>query len=158
MAKVKTCLWFDKDGEQAARRYVELVEGSRIEHVLRSPGAWPGGAAGDVILVDFTLVGQAFQALNGDRRVDYGTAASISVECADQAEVDRLWSALTADGGAEIQCGWLRDRWGVPWQIVPAVLPRLLAHEDRALAARVFAAMGAMVKIDIAAIERAAKG
>jgi predicted 3-demethylubiquinone-9 3-methyltransferase (glyoxalase superfamily) len=158
MAKVKTCLWFEKDGEKAVRRYVELVEGSRIEHVMRSPGPWPGGEAGDAIVVDFTLGGQAFQALNGGTRVDYGTAASISVECADQAEVDRLWSALTADGGAEIQCGWLRDRWGVPWQIVPTALPRLLAHEDRAVAARVFAAMGEMVKIDVAALERAAKG
>jgi predicted 3-demethylubiquinone-9 3-methyltransferase (glyoxalase superfamily) len=158
MAKVKTCLWFEKDAEQAVRRYVELVEGSRIEHVMRSPGPWPGGAAGEAIVVDFTLGGQAFQALNGGTRADYGTAASISVECADQAAVDRLWSALTTDGGAEIQCGWLRDRWGVPWQIVPAALPRLLAHEDRAVAARVFAAMSAMVKIDVAALERAAKG
>ncbi len=158
MAKVRTCLWFERDGEQAARRYVELLAESRIEHVQRSPGAWPGGKAGDAIVVDFTLGGQAFQALNGGTRVDYGNAASISVACVDQAEVDRLWGALTADGGAEIQCGWLRDRWGVPWQIVPTALPRLLAHEDRAVAARVFAAMGTMVKIDIAALERAANG
>jgi predicted 3-demethylubiquinone-9 3-methyltransferase (glyoxalase superfamily) len=158
MAKVKTCLWFEKDAEQAVRRYVELVDGSRIEHVVRSPGAWPGGEAGDAIVVNFTLGGQAFQALNGGTRVDYRTAASISVECADQREVDRLWSALTADGGAEIQCGWLRDRWGVPWQIVPTALPRLLAHEDRAVAARVFAAMSGMVKLDVAALERAARG
>ena len=157
MANVKTCLWFERDGEQAVRRYVELVEGSRIERVTRSPGPWPGGEAGDVIVVDFTLGGQAFQALNGGTRVDYGTAASISVECADQAEVDRLWSALTADGGKEIQCGWLRDRWGVPWQSFPTALPRFLAHEDRAVAARAFAAMSAMVKIDLAALERAAK-
>jgi predicted 3-demethylubiquinone-9 3-methyltransferase (glyoxalase superfamily) len=158
MAKVKICLWFEKDAERAVSRYVELVEGSRIENVMRSPGPWPGGEAGEAIVIDFTLGGQAFQALNGGTRVDYGTAASISVECADQAEVDRLWSALTADGGAEIQCGWLRDRWGVPWQIVPTALPRLLAHEDRAVAARVFAAMSGMVKIDVAALERAAKG
>ncbi len=158
MAKVKTCLWFERDAEQAVRRYVELVDGSRLEHLTRSPGAWPGGGPGDTIVVDFTLGGQAFQALNGGTRVDYGNAASISVECADQPQVDRLWSALTEDGGAEIQCGWLRDRWGVPWQIVPAALPRLLAHEDRAVAARVFAAMTRMVKIDVAALERAAKG
>jgi len=158
MAKVRTCLWFERDAEQAVRRYVELVPASHIEHVQRSPGAWPGGKAGDCIVVDFTLGEQAFQALNGGSRVDYATAASISVACADQAEVDRLWAALTADGGAEIQCGWLRDRWGVPWQIVPTALPRLLAHADPAVAARVFAAMTAMVKIDIAALERAAKG
>jgi predicted 3-demethylubiquinone-9 3-methyltransferase (glyoxalase superfamily) len=158
MARVRTCLWFERDAEQAVSRYVELVPASHIEHVQRSPGQWPGGEAGDVIVIDFTLGGQAFQALNGGMHVDYGTAASISVACADQTEVDRLWAALTADGGTEIQCGWLRDRWGVPWQIVPTALPRLLAHEDHAVAARVFAAMTAMVKIDIAALERAAKG
>lgn len=158
MAKVRTCLWFEKDVEPAVLRYVELVPASRVEHVQRSPGPWPGGQAGDVIVVDFTLGGQAFQALNGGSHVDYGNAASISVACDDQAEVDRLWAALTADGGVEIQCGWLRDRWGVPWQIVPAILPRLLAHEDRAVAARVFTAMTGMVKLDIAGLERAAKG
>ena len=158
MAKVRTCLWFASDAEQAVRRYVELVPGSRIEHVQRSPGPWPGGKAGDAIVIDFTLGGQAFQALNGGTRVDYGTAASISVACDDQAEVDHLWGALTADGGAAVQCGWLRDRWGVPWQIVPTALPRLLAHEDREVAARVFTAMMGMVKLDISALERAATG
>ncbi len=108
--------------------------------------------------MNFTLGGQSFQALNGGTPADYGTAASISVECATQAEVDRLWAALTADGGAEIMCGWLRDKWGVPWQIVPEVLPRLLADPDPAVAGRVFVAMQAMVKLDAAAIERAAAG
>jgi predicted 3-demethylubiquinone-9 3-methyltransferase (glyoxalase superfamily) len=158
MAKVRTCLWFASDAEQAVHRYVELIPESRIERVQRSPGPWPGGKAGDALVIDFTLGEQAFQALNGGTRVDYGTAASISVACADQAEVDRLWAALTADGGAAIQCGWLRDRWGVPWQIVPTALPRLLAHEDHEVAARVFAAMTGMIKLDVAALERAAKG
>ena len=158
MSKVKTCLWFGKDLEAAVRFYVSLVPGSTIDHILRSPGPWPGGETGDVILVDFTLGGQSFQALNGGTPADYGTAASISVECATQAEVDRLWAALTADGGAEIMCGWLRDKWGVPWQIVPEVLPRLLADPDPAVAGRVFVAMQAMVKLDVAAIERAAAG
>ncbi len=158
MAKVSTCLWFGNEAEAAARFYVSLVAGSGIEHILRAPAAWPGGVAGDVILVRFTLGGQSFQALNGGTAASYGTAASISVECADQAEVDRLWNALTADGGAEMICGWLRDRWGVPWQIVPAILPRLLADPDAAVAARVFAAMTAMVKLDVAALERAAAG
>lgn len=158
MPDVSTCLWFAADAEAAARFYVSLVPGSRIEHVLRAPAAWPGGAAGDVILVSFTLGGQSFQALNGGAPASYGTAASISVLCADQAEVDRLWSALTADGGAEIMCGWLRDRWGVPWQIVPEMLPRLLADPDPSVSARVFAAMTAMVKLEAAALERAAAG
>jgi predicted 3-demethylubiquinone-9 3-methyltransferase (glyoxalase superfamily) len=156
VSKVRTCLWFGKDVEAAVRLYVSLVPDSRIESVLRSPGNWPGGKTGDVILVNFSLGGQGFQALNGGAPADYGTAASISVECADQAEVDRLWTALTADGGAEIMCGWLRDRWGVPWQIVPAMLPRLLADPDPAIAGRVFAAMTRMVKLDVAALERAA--
>ena len=158
MPNVSTCLWFGKDAEAAARFYVSLVPGSSLTHILRSPGIWPGGTAGDVILVTFTLGGQSFQALNGGTPANYGTAASISVECADQAEVDRLWTALTADGGSEIMCGWLRDKWGVPWQIVPEILPRLLADHDPAVAGRVFAAMSAMIKLDIAALERAAAG
>ncbi|HEX4260824.1 MAG TPA: VOC family protein [Acetobacteraceae bacterium] len=158
MSKISTCLWFGKDAEAAVRFYVSVVPGSSIETILHSPGAWPGGEAGDVILLAFTLGGQSFQALNGGAPASYGTAASISVECSDQAEVDRLWAALTADGGSEIQCGWLRDRWGVPWQIVPERLPRLLADPDRAVSGRVFAAMGKMVKLDIAALERAAAG
>ena len=158
MPKVSTCLWFGKGAEAAVRFYVSLVPGSTIGRVLRSPGAWPGGEAGDVILLDFTLGGQDFQALNGGAPADYGTAASISVACHDQAEVDRLWAALTAEGGSEIQCGWLRDRWGVPWQVFPEMLPRLLADPDPAVAGRVFAAMTKMVKIDVAALERAAAG
>ncbi len=158
MTQVSTCLWFGKDAEAAVRFYVATVPNSAIDHVQRAPAPWPGGEAGEVILIAFTLGGQRFQALNGGAPADYGTAASISVECADQAEVDRLWEALTADGGAEIMCGWLRDRWGVPWQIVPEVMPRLLADPDPAVAARAFAAMTKMVKLDIAALERAAAG
>ena len=158
MSKVSTCLWFGKDAEEAVDLYVSLLPGSRIEHVLRSPGPWPGGDTGDAILVSFTLAGQSYQALNGGTRAEYGTAASISVECADQPEVDRLWAALTANGGSEIACGWLRDRWGVPWQIVPAALPRLLADPDPGVSSRVFLAMQSMVKLDVAALERAAAG
>ena len=108
--------------------------------------------------MSFTLGGQRFKALNGGAPASYGTAASVCVECSDQAEVDRLWTALTADGGSEIMCGWLRDRWGVPWQIVPEALPRLLADADPNISGRVFAAMQGMVKLDIAALERAAAG
>jgi predicted 3-demethylubiquinone-9 3-methyltransferase (glyoxalase superfamily) len=135
-----------------------VIPDSHITQIQRAPAAWPGGEAGDVILVTFNLGGQSFQALNGGRPADYGTAASISVSCADQKELDRLWTALTSDGGSEIQCGWLRDRWGIPWQIVPENLPRLLADPDPAVRVRVFTAMSAMVKLDIAALERAAAG
>ncbi len=158
MLKVSTCLWFGKDGEEAVRFYVSLVPGSEITHVQRSPGPWPGGETGDVIVLRFNLNGQNYMALNGGKAAEYGTAASISVECSDQAEVDRLWAALTADGGSEAACGWLRDRWGVPWQIVPEVLPRLLADADPAVSGRVFLAMQGMVKLDAAALERAAAG
>jgi predicted 3-demethylubiquinone-9 3-methyltransferase (glyoxalase superfamily) len=106
-----------KQQQQRQRRGIglcSLVPGSRLGHILRSPASWPGGEAGDVIMVDFTLGGHSFQGLNGGAPADYGTAASISVECPDQAEVDRLWTALTADGGSEIMCGCLRDRWGLP--------------------------------------------
>ncbi|MDE3177557.1 MAG: VOC family protein [Pseudomonadota bacterium] len=158
MSKVSTCLWFDKEAEAAVRFYVSLIPGSGITKTQRSPAHWPGGEAGDVILLDFTLADQSFQALNGGSPASYGSAASISVQCADQAEVDRLWRALTADGGAEIMCGWLRDKWGVPWQIVPEILPRLLADPNPDVARRAFDAMTKMVKLDIAGIERAAAG
>ncbi|HTN13103.1 MAG TPA: VOC family protein [Acetobacteraceae bacterium] len=158
MPKISTCLWFGKDAEAAVRFYVSLVPGSSLDHIQRSPADWPGGKAGEVILLSFTLGGQSFQALNGGSPAEYGTAASISVACADQAEVDRLWTALTADGGSEVACGWLRDKWGVPWQIVPEVMLRLLADPDPAVAARAFDAMTRMVKLDIAALERAAAG
>jgi predicted 3-demethylubiquinone-9 3-methyltransferase (glyoxalase superfamily) len=105
MPKISTCLWFGKDMEAAVRLYVSLVPGSAIDHIQTAPGPWPGGAAGEAILIAFTLGDQSFQALNGGAPADYGTAASISVSCAYQAEVDRLWAALTADGGQEIACG-----------------------------------------------------
>ena len=114
--------------------------------------------AGTALMVEFTLAGQRFQALNGGKPVDYANVVSIAVMCPDQAEVDRLWSALTADGGAESRCGWLRDRWGVPWQIIPEALPRLMGQSDRAASARVFSAMQGMTRIDVAALERAAQG
>lgn len=158
MPKASTCLWFARDAEEAVHFYVSLVPGSSLGQILRAPGPWPGGEPGDVILLTFTLGGQSFQALNGGVPADYGMAASISVSCTDQAEVDRVWDALIRHGGSEIMCGWLRDRWGVPWQIVPEALPRLLADADSAVAARVFAAMQSMIKLDVAALQRAADG
>lgn len=158
MSKVATCLWFERDAEAAAEFYVSLLPDSRIDHVQRAPADYPGGREGDPVLVSFTLAGQAMQGLNGGHGVPYGTAASISVSCKDQVEVDRLWEALTADGGREVACGWLNDRWGVPWQIVPEAMVQLLADPDPARAKRAFLAMGEMVKLDIDALEKAAGG
>jgi predicted 3-demethylubiquinone-9 3-methyltransferase (glyoxalase superfamily) len=158
MSRVSTCLWFGKEAEAAVRFYISLVPDSAINTIQHAPAALPGSEAGDVLLIDFRLGGQSFQALNGGVPADYGTAASIVVLCADQAEVDRLWSALTANGGSANMCGWLRDRWGVPWQIIPEALPRLLASHDPAVSARVFAAMQRMAKLDVAVLEHAAEG
>jgi predicted 3-demethylubiquinone-9 3-methyltransferase (glyoxalase superfamily) len=158
MSKISPCLWFDGEAEEAARFYVSLLPGSRIERVQRNVMDIPAGKAGTVLLVEFTLAGQRFLALNGGMKVDYTHAVSFSIDCADQAEVDRLWDALSADGGAPVQCGWIKDRYGVSWQIVPTVLPRLLADPDQAKAQRVMQAMMKMVKLDIAGLERAADG
>jgi predicted 3-demethylubiquinone-9 3-methyltransferase (glyoxalase superfamily) len=155
---VRTCLWFDREAEAAAELYVSLIPGSRIETVQRAPDAWPAGEAGDVILIDFRLGETPYQAINGGGRMDYGAAASISVICETQAELDRLWTSLCEDGGSEMMCGWLRDRWGVPWQIAPECLPRFLADPDPEVSRRVFKAMQAMVKLDASGLEAAAAG
>ena len=150
--KVRTCLWFDAGGEAAAAFYVTLLPDSRIETAVRPE---PDGPA---LVVEFTLAGAPYMILNGGPHYQLTPAASISVLTTDQAETDRLWAALTADGGSESQCGWLTDRYGVSWQIVPEALPRLLGAEDRAAAARAHEAMMAMRKLDIAALEAAFNG
>ncbi len=114
--RLTTCLWFDGQAEEAARFYVSLLPDSRIDAINRAPGDYPAGQAGKVLLVEFTLAGQKFQALNGGPQFQFTEAISMSVSCADQAEVDRLWSALTADGGKPAQCGWLKDRYGLSWR------------------------------------------
>lgn len=157
MSKIAPCLWFEHDAEEAASFDVSLFPDARIETVLRNPMDGPSGKAGSVLLVAFTLAGQRFLALNGGSRVDYTHALSLQVDCEDQAEVDRLWAALSA-GGKEVECGWLTDRWGVSWQIVPRILPGLLSGADPATAQRVMQALFQMVKLDIAALEKAAAG
>jgi predicted 3-demethylubiquinone-9 3-methyltransferase (glyoxalase superfamily) len=117
----------------------------------------PAGKAGSVLVVEFTLAGQRYLALNGGTRLEYTHAISFSVDCADQAEVDRLWDGLSK-GGSVVQCGWLKDRYGISWQIVPGILPKLLADPDRAKATRVMQAMMKMVKLDIAGLQAAADG
>ncbi|MGE0221725.1 MAG: VOC family protein [Acetobacteraceae bacterium] len=155
--RITPCLWFDGDAEEAVTFYVSLFPDSRIDLVQRNPMDSPAGAAGSVLIVAFTLGGRSFQALNGGRKAEYTWAMSLSVDCADQAEVDRYWAALS-DGGAEVQCGWVTDRYGVPWQIVPSALPRMLADPDPEKAARVMQAMMGMVKLDVAALQQAYDG
>jgi predicted 3-demethylubiquinone-9 3-methyltransferase (glyoxalase superfamily) len=151
-AKVRTCLWFESGGEDAAEFYTGLIPDSDVTGRFRPDPDKPP------LVVDFTLGGTPYQILNGGPHYTLNEAASISVTTADQAETDRLWAALTADGGEEVQCGWLKDRFGVSWQIVPEALPRLLSDPDRAAADRTMQAMLGMVKIDIAALEAAHRG
>jgi predicted 3-demethylubiquinone-9 3-methyltransferase (glyoxalase superfamily) len=154
MSKIAPCLWFDGEAEEAAKLYVSLLPDSRIDHVQKNVTDSPAGKAGSVLIVKFTLAGQRFLALNGGTRFEYTHAISFQVDCADQAEVDRLWDGLS-DGGAVERCGWLKDRYGVSWQIVPSVLPQLLGDPDPAKAQRVMQAMLQMVKLDIAGLRAA---
>jgi predicted 3-demethylubiquinone-9 3-methyltransferase (glyoxalase superfamily) len=158
MSKISPCLWFDGEAEEAAKLYVSLLPDSRIETVQKNIIDGPAGKAGTVLLVEFTLAGQRFMAVNGGMRMEYTHAVSFVIDCADQAEVDRLWDALLANGGKAEQCGWLKDRFGVSWQIVPSVLPKYLGGPDKAGAARAMQAMLGMVKLDIEGLRRAYEG
>jgi predicted 3-demethylubiquinone-9 3-methyltransferase (glyoxalase superfamily) len=157
MSKISPCLWFDGEAEEAAKFYVSLLPNSRIDHVQKNVTDSPAGKAGTVLVVAFTLAGQRFLALNGGTRFEYTHAISFQVDCADQAEVDRLWDALS-DGGAVEQCGWLKDRYGVSWQITPRVLVEMLGDPDQEKAQRVMQAMMQMIKIDIEGLRRACDG
>ena len=151
-SKTRTCLWFESGGEEAARFYVTLLPDSRIESIYRTDPDQPA------LVVDFTLAGAPYQILNGGPEVAQSAAVSISVVTEDQAETDRLWDALTTDGGKEDRCAWLTDRWGVSWQIVPRVLIDSLTSEDQPAAERAFQAMLTMNKIDVEGIEAAFRG
>lgn len=155
--KIAPCLWFDKQAEEAARFYVSLLPDSRIDQVQTAPDDYPNGKAGDVLLVEFTLAGSRYTALNGGPYFQFNEAISLQIGCEDQAEVDRLWDALSAVPEAE-QCGWVKDRYGLSWQIVPHRLTELLSDGAPAVRRRVFAAMMEMKKLDVAALEAAAKG
>jgi predicted 3-demethylubiquinone-9 3-methyltransferase (glyoxalase superfamily) len=158
MSKISPCLWFDGEAEEAANFYVSLLPNSKINTVQKNVIDGPAGKAGSVLVVEFTLAGQSFMALNGGRRFEYTHAVSFKIDCEDQAEVDRLWDALTANGGEPEQCGWLKDRYGIYWQIVPTALPKYLGGKDREGAARAMQAMLGMTKLDIAALKRAYEG
>ena len=157
MSKISPCLWFDGEAEEAAKFYVSLLPDSKINRVQKNPVDGPSGKAGSVLVVQFTLAGQEYMALNGGKRFEYTHAISFKIDCADQAEVDRLWDGLS-EGGSIERCGWLKDRYGISWQIVPSVLPELLGGPDRAGAARAMAAMMQMVKFDIDGLKKAYEG
>ena len=146
----------DVAAEEAVDFYVSIFPGARKGAVLRNDKV--GAGAGGVVMVSFELFGQSFQALNGNNEDSFNNSISLSVDCKDQAEVDAYWDKLIGDRGRGIACSWLKDRYGVAWQIVPEVLPRLLGDADKAKAGRVMEAMMKMVKIDVAAIEAAARG
>lgn len=158
MPKVYPCLWFDGQAEEAANFYVTLLPDSQVDRVWHSPADTPSGPAGMPLTVDFTLGGQHFQGLNGGPDFAFNEAISFVIECEDQAEVDRLWDTLTADGGEPGPCGWLKDRFGVSWQIVPKRLNEMLADSDTDRARRAMEAMLQMGKIEVPALERAYQG
>ena len=156
--KPTICIWYNHDAEEAARFYAEIFPSSQVTGVTRAPADYPNGKAGDVLVVDFTVLGVSCMGLNGGPIFKHTEAFSFVVNTVDQAETDRYWNAIVGNGGQESQCGWCKDKWGVSWQITPTVMIEALKNPDRAVARRAFVAMGDMKKIDVAAIERAIAG
>lgn len=157
-AKNTICLWYEKEAEAAARFYAATFPDSAVDAVHRAPGDFPSGKAGDVLTVQFTVLGIPCLGLNGGPGVKHSHAFSFQVATVDQAETDRYWNAIVNNGGAESACGWCIDKWGINWQITPVALTRAITHPDPAAAKRAFEAMMTMRKIDIAAIEAAVRG
>ena len=155
--RIQPCLWFDGDAEEAARFYAETFPDTRIGASTRAPGYYPAGKKGDVLTVEMTLLGMPFLLLNGGPEFKFNESVSFQVATEDQAETDRYWNAITRNGGAESQCGWCKDRFGLSWQITPKRLIQLL-DQGGETAARAFTAMMEMQKIDIAALDRAVAG
>ncbi|MEW2530813.1 VOC family protein [Streptomyces sp. NPDC047071] len=155
MPKITPNLWFDTKALEAAEFYVSVFPNSKVSNVSYYGEAGPR-PAGTVLTVDFELDGQAYTALNGGPEFTFDEAVSFVINCADQAEVDHYWSRLTADGGAESQCGWLKDKYGLSWQVVPAALEELMTDPDAGRAQRAMEAMLKMQKIDVAALRAAA--
>jgi predicted 3-demethylubiquinone-9 3-methyltransferase (glyoxalase superfamily) len=158
VAENTVCLWFDDDAEAAAHFYAATFPGSAVGAILRAPGDYPGGKRGEVLTVEFTVLGVHCVGLNGGPQFTHTEAFSFQVLTDDQAETDRYWHALLAHGGTESQCGWCKDRWGISWQITPRALLEALRDPDPLAARRVFEAMMSMKKIDIAALEAARRG
>lgn len=158
MTELITCLWFDRNAEAAAKFYASLLPESHIDAVHIAPADYPeGGSQGDVLQVEFTLLGKRFTGLNGGPQFPFTEAVSFQILCEDQTEVDRYWAALSAHPENE-QCGWVKDKYGLSWQIIPKRLNELLSDPDPARAKRVMTAMLSMKKIDIATLDAAAKG
>ena len=158
MPKIVPNLWFDTQAEQAAEYYAATFPDSRVDSVNRSPADYPSGRKGDVVTVDFTVLGQQFTGINGGTDFSFNEAVSFLIECDDQAEVDRYWDRLIGDGGEPGPCGWLKDKFGVSWQVVPRRLNELVNSDDKAGAERAMEAMLRMGKLDVAELEAAFEG
>ncbi len=156
--KITPCIWYNHTAEEAANFYVTLLPDSRVVNVQRTPADTPSQKAGDVIVVEFELAGQRYVGLNGGPIFPQTEAVSFMISTADQEETDRLWNAIVGNGGQESVCGWCKDKWGVSWQITPQRLLDLVYGDDQAAGRRAMDAMMKMKKIDIAAIEAAARG
>ena len=152
------CLWYDKDALDAATFYANTFPDSAVTRVTRAPGDYPSGKQGDVLTVEFTVLGIPCIGLNGGPAFRHSEAFSFQVATDDQAETDRYWNAIVGNGGQESECGWCKDKWGLSWQITPRVLTRAYTSQDPAVARRAFDAMVTMRKIDVAAIEAAVRG
>jgi 2-polyprenyl-6-hydroxyphenyl methylase/3-demethylubiquinone-9 3-methyltransferase len=155
---IATCLWFNKNAEEAATFYANTFPDSRVTAVRKSPADYPNGKAGDVLTVEFTVLGQPFVGLNGGPGVGFNQAVSFQVFTDTQEETDRYWNAIVNNGGEPVACSWCKDKFGLSWQIAPRVLIEGINSTDRASAKRVMEAMMQMVKIDIAKIEAARRG
>jgi predicted 3-demethylubiquinone-9 3-methyltransferase (glyoxalase superfamily) len=158
MQKITPFLWYAKEAEEAARFYASIFPDSRVERVVAMPTASPSGPAGSVKIVDFVLFGQPFVAMSAGPLDPFNHAVSFVVNCETQEEIDRYWNALLGHGGAAEQCGWLKDRFGLSWQIVPTLLAGMMSDPDPAKAKRAADAMMKMVKLDIAALQAAFSG
>lgn len=158
IAKNTICLWYERDAEEAARFYAKTFADSSVDAVHRAPGDFPSGKEGDVLTVEFTVLGVPCLGLNGGPAFKQSEAFSFQVATQDQAETDRYWNAIVGNGGQESDCGWCKDKWGVSWQITPVALTKAYTGSDRAAAKRAFDAMMTMRKIDVAAIEAAVRG
>ena len=157
MAKNTICLWYDHDAQEAANFYAQTFPDSSVGAIHRAPSDYPGGKAGTPLVVAFTVCGVACIGLNGGAAFNHNESFSFQIATDDQEETDRYWNAIVGHGGAESECGWCKDRWGISWQITPRVLTEAMAQGGE-VASRAFAAMMQMRKIDVAAIEAAVRG